>query len=194
MLVRHGRTEWNATQRFQGRTDVPLSKDGQGQARAVARALADDRFDAIYSSDLQRARHTALAIAKGRDLDVRLDVRLREFDFGAWEGLTWAEIVRRFPQLRNITRTSARDYAPLGGETFANVRQRARSFLHDVRGAPHSRVAVVTHAGVLHASIAELFGDDAELAGVRFSPGSITRIAFDEQGPRLDSLDVVPQA
>jgi broad specificity phosphatase PhoE len=191
ILVRHGRTEWNAAHRFQGRTDVPLSEEGVGQARAIAGALAGETFDSIYSSDLRRALQTAHTIAVGRNVDVRLDFRLREFDFGAWEGLTWAEILERFPDTNAAGGTSAGEYAPTGGETFDEVRARVRGFWNERLTGPAARNLVVTHAGILHAFIAELFGADIEAEGVRFAPGSITRIAFEGERPYLLVLDDV---
>jgi alpha-ribazole phosphatase len=191
VLVRHGRTEWNAAHRFQGRSDIPLSEEGAGQAAAIAAALAAETFDSIYSSDLRRALQTAHTIAVGRNLEVRLDYRLREFDFGAWEGLTWAEILERFPDTNAAGRTSAGEYAPPGGETFNEVRARVRGFWSERLAGPGARIVVVTHAGVLHAFIAELFGTDIEATGVHFAPGSITRIAFEGDRPYLVELDDV---
>ncbi|MBM4397717.1 MAG: histidine phosphatase family protein [Deltaproteobacteria bacterium] len=87
-LVRHGETDWNRENRFQGRRDVPLNDAGRAQAVKVAAALADRPLAAVRSSALSRARETAERIAEGRGIEVVVDDRLAEMDFGDWEGLT----------------------------------------------------------------------------------------------------------
>ena len=99
LIVRHGATANNAEARYTGQSDVPLSPLGERQVEAVARALADVRLDAIISSDLVRARSTAEAIARYHQVPVLLDPDLREIAIGAWEGLTYAEALRRDPSL-----------------------------------------------------------------------------------------------
>jgi broad specificity phosphatase PhoE len=88
LLVRHGETDWNAEGRLQGQTDRPLNDFGRRQARRLAEELADDRIEAIYSSDLARARETAAIVGERLGLPVTFDSDLREKDWGNWEGLT----------------------------------------------------------------------------------------------------------
>lgn len=95
LVVRHGESTWNAGGRWQGQADPPLSALGERQARAAAGRL--EAIDAIWSSDLERARRTAEIVAEQFDLAVRLDRRLRERDAGDWTGLTRSEIERQFP-------------------------------------------------------------------------------------------------
>ena len=195
-LIRHGPTEWNATRRFQGRTDVALSKLGRAHAAAIADALREERIDALYSSDLSRALETARPVAAAHAIPVLSDARLREFDFGAWEGLTWDEIVAANPHLAGRGSTAAKLYAPQGGESFAEVRRRIESFISEAR-ARHSggRIAVVTHAGPLHAALSvlglETAGTSADNLSVRFTPGGITRIVLGDRGARVVDLNSV---
>ncbi|MBD5634335.1 MAG: histidine phosphatase family protein, partial [Candidatus Eremiobacteraeota bacterium] len=114
-MVRHGRTAWNATGRFQGHTDVPLDEEGRSQARGVARLLEAERFDVAVSSDLVRARETAEIVLGGGPPPVESDPRWREMRFGAWEGLVWNEIVERQPELAARPSTTPRFYTPPGG-------------------------------------------------------------------------------
>ncbi len=185
-LIRHGPTEWNATRRFQGRTDVPLSAPGRAAARTIAQRLQDEPISRIYSSDLSRALSTARIVGAARAAEVVTDERLREFDFGRWEGLTWDEIVTRYPHLANLGFRAAKQYAPEGGESFAQVRERLASFLGDLAKEPFDAVAVVTHAGPLHAILSVL---DLEQPGLRFTPGGITRIEMERGKAVLVSLD-----
>ncbi|HVR46401.1 MAG TPA: histidine phosphatase family protein [Candidatus Binatia bacterium] len=185
-LIRHGPTEWNETGRFQGSTDLPLSERGRAHALAIASALGADGFRKVYSSDMQRARETARALADAYGVPLVDDSRLREFDFGRWEGLTWDEILAHDPELARRPRNAARYYRPAGGESFEQVRRRVRAFLDDLIAKGESPVAVVTHAGALHAFCAEL-----ELETTRFSPGGITRVAIGEDRARLLRLNDV---
>jgi len=192
-LIRHGPTEWNVTRRFQGRTDLPLSERGRAHAVAIAEALREETIDALYSSDLARAMETASAIAEPHAIAVVPDARLREFDFGAWEGLTWDEIVAANPHLAGRGSTAAKLYAPQGGESFEQVGARVESFFSEARDR-HSggRIVVVTHAGPLHAALSLLgreHGIPSDNLSLRFTPGGITRIAFEPDGARLVELD-----
>src|SRR5581483_12433051 len=84
LLVRHGETDWNSERRWQGHADEPLNETGRAQAREVADELADRSIDAVYSSDLSRARETAEIIAARLGLSVTTDARLGEVDVGDW--------------------------------------------------------------------------------------------------------------
>ncbi len=197
VVVRHGRTAWNADGRFQGHTDVPLDATGREQARALAATLRGERFDALVASDLSRARETAEAIAQGRATSLAVDVRWREMGFGAWEGLTWEQIVAREPALAGRSLTEPRGYVPPHGESFAVVCERVAEALLDIAAtAPDGgRVLVATHAGPLHALLRIALGETAAAAvKVRFTPASVTRLAFDRAGARVVELNATVDA
>ena len=144
ILARHGETDWNLERRVQGHTDRPLNETGRGQAVKLARELAGEPLDAVYASDLQRARETARIVAEPRGLTVTLLPALREKHFGTWEGLTDTEVLERFPSAR---RGSWGD-----GETSDDVAGRVLAALHAIaREQPGGRVLVVTHGGPLRA-------------------------------------------
>jgi broad specificity phosphatase PhoE len=192
VFVRHGETAWNAARRFQGQSDVPLSLRGQAQAAALARALCNVPFTHAYSSDLIRALETARAIVAGRDLPIVTDVRLREFDFGEWEGLTWNEIVVRWPELERRLPTQARLYEPIGGETFEHVVARVRAFLDELLDNSAVKYALVaTHAGALHAAMEVLRPEGFDPLSMVFSTASITRVAMEDGHARIISLNDV---
>lgn len=149
-LVRHGETDWNRAQRLQGWTDVPLNAQGQAQARAAAQELAGERFDAIWSSTLVRARATAEALADPHGLALQLDKRLRERHLGELQGLLKPEIERLHPELAQRMQQRRPDYAPPGGETLARFRARVEAWLADlVRAHGGHTVLAVSHGGVL---------------------------------------------
>ena len=150
LAVRHGETAWNTESRIQGHTDIPLNDTGLWQADRVARALHDERLQAVYSSDLLRARATAEAIAQAQQLTLRLETGLRERHFGHLEGLTRDEIAQRWPE--QTRRWLARDpaFGPDGGETLQAFYDRCVGTLaHLARRHPGECIAVVAHGGVL---------------------------------------------
>jgi 2,3-bisphosphoglycerate-dependent phosphoglycerate mutase len=132
LLVRHGETDWNADGRLQGQTDRPLSDFGRQQARRLADELATEDFEAIYSSDLARARETAEIVGARVGLPVELDPDLREKDWGTWEGLTAAE----------------RDRVEFAGESTEAHQERILQALQRISERhPGGNVLVVTHGG-----------------------------------------------
>ncbi|HEV3152945.1 MAG TPA: histidine phosphatase family protein [Candidatus Baltobacteraceae bacterium] len=192
-FVRHGETDWNRERRFQGQSDIPLNGQGRLQARAVARALARETFDSVVSSDLVRAMETARAVRTATP--VKADPRWREFAFGEWEGLTWEQILQRWPERAAQGAASARSYAPPGGETFDQVRERVGEALDEMRASGVQNALIVTHAGPLHAMLHHLFSDPQadtqELLAVRFTPASITRVRLEPDGNELLLLNDV---
>jgi broad specificity phosphatase PhoE len=152
LLTRHGETDWNSAGRWQGHSDTPLNEVGRRQARALADLL--DGVDAIYSSDLARARETAEIVAERLGLPVRLDPRLRERGFGSWEGLTTTEIERRF--VDDHRRWQGGDgFGAADAEPFDAFASRIHAFVDDVlRLHADETVLVVAHGGsirVVHA-------------------------------------------
>jgi broad specificity phosphatase PhoE len=133
LLVRHGETDWNAEGRLQGHTDRPLSDYGRRQAQQLAGELEDEVLEAIYSSDLARARETAEIVGERLGLPVVLDPDLREKDWGTWEGLNAVE----------------RDRVEFVGETTEAHQERMLRALRRIaeRHPGDGRVLVVTHGG-----------------------------------------------
>ena len=97
ILLRHGRTAWNAERRFQGQLDPPLDEVGRMQAYEVAGLVAALRPDVLVSSDAARARQTAELVSAAIGLPVQADARLRERSLGHWEGLTRDEVAEKYP-------------------------------------------------------------------------------------------------
>jgi probable phosphoglycerate mutase len=149
-LVRHGETDWNAQRRIQGNLDIPLNPTGIAQAHAAARGLGSAGIELIYSSDLARARQTAEAIAQHAGLPLRLCPELRERCYGIFEGLTYDEAQRRFPEV--YARFESRDTAfPVPeGESLQQLASRVEFALRRIAADhPTRTVLVVTHGGVL---------------------------------------------
>ena len=151
--VRHGETAWNVDTRIQGQIDIGLNARGQWQAQQLGAALAEHGLNHIYTSDLARAHHTALAIAKHAGIApqaVALHAGLRERAFGVFEGRTHAEIEAQWPQDALRWRQRVPDWAPQGGESPLQLRQRvAQTVAHIAARHPGEHIALVAHGGVL---------------------------------------------
>ena len=151
--VRHGETAWNVDTRIQGQIDIGLNTRGQWQAQQLGAALAEHGLNHIYTSDLARAHHTALAIATHAGIApqaVALHAGLRERAFGVFEGRTHAEIEAQWPQDALRWRQRVPDWALQGGESPLQLRQRvAQTVAHIAARHPGEHIALVAHGGVL---------------------------------------------
>ena len=159
LIVRHGETEWNATGRIQGHTDVTLSEKGRWQARLMAGRLADVPIRAAYCSDLKRATETAKIILGERDIQLNPTPRLREYHKGVFEGLTAAEMQSKHPELFSASLLKDLDFAPTGGESIIQTSARIAGFLADVKQMHgNDPVLIVGHGGSLRAVLVTLLG------------------------------------
>jgi broad specificity phosphatase PhoE len=163
LLLRHGRTEWNATGRFQGQLDSPLDVIGRAQAKAAAVAVAPMQPDAIVTSDLMRAADTAAEVAAEASVSPVTDERLREIFLGTWQGLTRAEAREQFADEYARWQTGE-DARRGGGETYAEVGSRSAGCVVDWldRLGPGSLLVAVTHGGTARATIGTLLGMDPD--------------------------------
>lgn len=185
LLIRHGHTE-AIGRRLVGRLPgVGLSPLGRAEVEALASRLAMRRLAAIYSSPLERAVHTAKAIARTQDLEVTCLDALTELDFGEWTGNTF-DALDRLPEWRRFN--SHRSTAPVPrGETAIDVQRRAVGALEHVRAIHRGHtVALVSHQDVIRSVILHCAGASLDLYD-RFaiSPASITEIELDASGWRI---------
>lgn len=150
VAVRHGETAWNAEMRMQGQLDVALNDVGRWQAARVAAALADERFDAIYSSDLLRATQTAEGLARVQGRPVVTDRGLRERCFGVFQGFTFDEVAARWPEQSRRWRQREPDFAPEGAETLREFSARCVGTAARLAAAhPGGSIVLVAHGGVM---------------------------------------------
>jgi len=150
LAIRHGETAWNVDGRIQGQLDVPLNEMGRWQVHRLALAVADEDIAAVYSSDLRRALETAQAVARGSGDPVVTDTGLRERGFGTFEGLSYAEINERWPEMGERWRRRDPTFGAPGGETLNEFY--ARSIAAASRLAalhPGQTIALVSHGGVM---------------------------------------------
>ena len=150
LAIRHGETDWNVDGRIQGQLDVPLNEMGRWQVHRLALAVADEGLAAIYSSDLLRAYETAQAVARGSGQPIATDPGLRERGFGEFEGLSYAEINRRWPDLGERWRRRDPEFAAPGGETLNQFYARSTTTAARLAALhPGEAIALVAHGGVM---------------------------------------------
>lgn len=202
-FVRHGESLANHAQRFQGQGDSPLSELGHTQARALAKRLACHAFDLVVSSDLARAVDTARALG----VPFERDPALREFDVGAWEGLTRAEVSTRFAA--ELARLDAGEEVAFGGgESYPSFCARVDGAVERLRAAlqPGQRALVVCHGGVIGALFAGVLGlrgrrdvpigrvFNSALSELSFSPDGRARMLVYNDSLHLAELGMFPHA
>lgn len=163
LFVRHGETDWNRAQRFQGQSDIPLNATGRAQAQEIGRRLAKEEIDAIYASDLSRAWDTASVIANLHGIEPTPEPALREGSFGQWEGLTYNEIQQRDPEAVQAWHEDLSTFTPPGGETIQQLSERAVAAYQQIESKHQDQtVLLVAHGGSLQMLICSLLGLSAK--------------------------------
>lgn len=165
ILLRHGRTAWNASGRFQGQADPPLDGTGLAQATRAATQLRTLEPDAVVSSDLQRATQTAELVGASCALAVTVDSRLREVALGRWEGLSPSDAAAAFPE-EYAAWAAGRDVRRGGGETEQEAGRRALASLAPLlERCRAGQTAVVVSHGLVLRSVLRGLADRADLKG-----------------------------
>jgi broad specificity phosphatase PhoE len=151
LMARHGETDWNRDNRFQGHADPPLNDLGREQAHELAERLAREQLDAVYTSPLRRAGETAKIIASRLGLEAEPVDGLLEVDVGSWSGLTRTEVERRFPD--GYRRWLDLGYGWDDGESYQELGERVLAALTGLAARhPGGRILVVTHGGPMRAA------------------------------------------
>ena len=157
LLVRHATAEGKG--RFQGQRDVSLTRAGRQELQLLCEKCSQHPVRAVYSSDLRRARETAVAVARKFGLEVEVRPELREMHFGQWEGLSWNQIARRFPRLASLWIAQFPRHAIPGAEPLSQFKKRIAAGVREIVAANRGQCAlVVTHAGVIRFTLGKVLG------------------------------------
>ena len=186
-LVRHGTTQYNLENRFQGHLDIPLSNQGIEQAKKLADYLKDKKIDAIYTSDLKRAEQTAEYIAAAKSMKYRLLPSLREVDVGELEGLRWHEVKKEYPDW--VKKQHVHGYP--GGETRIEIERRVSNLWDSVvKRHKGDGVVLVTHGGIIKALICQILGISQEdRSNFIVDNASVSTIIVADSGAKLKMLN-----
>lgn len=185
LLLRHGATDWNVQGRCQGASDIELNETGLRQAEEAATALSTEAIDAVYSSNLKRARQTARLVSLPHNLAVTIEDGMRELDHGALEGLTFDEIKQRYPEFISKWRSEPAELQIPGGERLIEVARRAWDGLNRIvqRHSDGQTVVVVSHNFPILSILCRV--TDTPLDRYRsfhVDPCSVTRLSRDDLG------------
>jgi broad specificity phosphatase PhoE len=181
-LVRHGETDWNKKKLIQGVTDVPLNKKGERQAEELAQKLTGVKFDAVFSSDLVRAKRTAEIISLEKKLAVKTTKALRERFFGQFEGLSYTRYNKKIVSLLKEYRLRAKKIRELEGDE--EMMARLIPFLREVAvGYFGKSVLMLSHGGIMRAFLIHLGFATYET----LPSGSISNLAYVKL--RCDGVD-----
>lgn len=191
LLVRHGITQHNIEWRYTGQVDAPLAELGILQAEAVGEYLAKEKLDVILSSDLQRARDTARAIARHHNLPVLEDPDLREISMGAWEGLNREQIKEAHSTSWTFVRSDPVNHAPPGGENFLQLHERATRALQRCQERYAGQTVLwATHGGLIGTAVCVALRLDLSYRHCfRHENTSITEIRFGEGLPTIERVN-----
>lgn len=186
LLLRHGATALSGERRFSGREDIPLTKEGLKQAKQAARRIAANGTNVVITSPLERARRTAELVAAAAGASLVVEDDLVEADFGAWQGLTFAEVGGRWPDDMKAWLASP-DARPPDGESFAMVAMRVLAaqdrLLENYR---HSRTVVVSHVTPIKTLICRaLLAPPEAMFRMNLDVASLTRIDCFDNGSAL---------
>ena len=186
LLLRHGQTPMSVQKRYAGLSDVPLTEVGVQQAAAAGKRLALAGLTAIVTSPLARAVRTAEAVAAATGAPVEADEGFRETDFGAWDGLTFAEVGERWPA--ELTAWLADpDVAPPGGESFADVSTRVEGALRRVLADHQGRtVLIVSHVTPIKTLVAAaLLAPPPALYRMHLDVAALCQVDWYADGPAV---------
>ena len=187
LLLRHGQTALSAERRFAGRGDIRLTELGLEQARAAAVRLAQrGGVDLVLTSPLLRARQTAEIVAAAVGAPLEMDDDLAETDFGNWEGMTFGEVMARWPDEMAAWMADPQ-IAPPGGESFAAVSVRVDAALDRLLGAHQGQtVVVVSHVTPIKTIVCRaVLAPAAALFRIHLEVAALSEVAWFADGPAL---------
>lgn len=190
ILIRHGQTDMNKDQLYYGRLDVPINETGKEQAENTRKNLVELEidYDKIYSSPMKRAYETA-EIVNYKNLEIEKDDELREMDFGIFEGLSYKEIIKKYPEEMEKLKKDWKTYSYVTGENPFMLQKRALKFLEKIDKNKNNMV--VTHWGIICTLLSFLFS--SELEGYwkyQVKNGGIVIIEFSDGYPILCGFNV----
>lgn len=187
ILTRHGQTDYNAQRRYQGKTDIPLNATGIAQAKLLAERLRKVPFDAVFCSDLQRAGLTAKLLLERHlsDLEPQVTPLLQEIGGGRFEGHTWEENQKLFPEITAQWEQGNGWYTPPDGESLETALARVKQVLEEIvqryPGDQHA-ILVVAHGGIIGLLLTYLLGMDSQrLRQLRVDSCSLTIVDIYEK-------------
>lgn len=179
-LTRHGQSEHNKKNEIQGQIDSKLTEKGRDQAKELAESLSNHDFDAIYSSDLKRAKNTAGIINQRHDLKLRETEKLRERDLGDLEG-------NHYTKWDDVEAEDHHNWRPENGESLKEHKDRAMDVLEEIKDSEDlEEVLIVAHGGTIRAMLMAILGCKSRQAWkIKLDNCSLTELRVTEDGWKI---------
>lgn len=192
-LIRHGQIASTKPRRFIGRTELPLTADGEKQITSLGKVLAGHSFDRLVCSPLSRCQKSGKILSRTLGTIIETENEISEIDLGDWEGLTVAEVKSKFPGEYEKRGENLAGYRPKGGESFSNLQDRVWPAFVRIIEATTSVSAVVAHAGVNRILLCHLLGIPLEnMFRIPQDYGCYNIIFAGQKGIRVGSVNSVP--
>jgi len=178
ILIRHGETEWSYQKRYCGLTDIDLNEIGRRQARKLLKRLSREKIHKVYSSDMKRTLQFAKMVFK--DTPVEQLLHLREINFGIFEGLTYQDVMAKYPQVYRKWLENPLDIIIPQGESLNSLAGRVRKALRRILSQDSNKtVAVFTHGGPIRVILCDILKVDLkEIWQIEQELASISMIEF----------------
>jgi probable phosphoglycerate mutase len=190
-LLRHGDSRQDEIKRYIGQADLPLNAEGRAQAACWQKKLAHIAMERIFCSDLSRSIESARIIAGGRSESVQPLHKLREINLGAWDGLSFDDVRRLYPDEYERRGANMVTYRSPGGECFADLAARVVPLFVEIVAGSSGNLLIVGHAGVNMVIICHILGMPLEnLFRIRQDYGCMNIIEFDSHGMRLQTMNL----
>lgn len=180
ILVRHGSTSWTKSKRYQGVSDVPLSREGIKQAKNLAKRLKKEKIDLIYTSKLKRAIQTTEQINKFHKLPIIKKKELNERSYGKWGGLTKEQVKESCPKDYERYHKNKYSVRPTGGESLIDLKKRLKPFIEKIINKNKEKTILISaHNGPLRVMLGILMNwSGRNVASLQMKPTSITLIVI----------------
>lgn len=190
MVIRPGETEWNKIGRWQGHVAVPLNELGRAQAERLGRFMQPIGVNALYSSDLRRARDTAQIISQHTGVKPIFDQRLRERAMGEWQGLVMDDIISWYPQEYERLQADPEGFQVPGGESRRQVIQRVQTAFNDIVARGGEVITIISHTTALRLLLDALV-PETDPYRIQFHNMSVTTLINENDTWRISQLDDV---
>jgi alpha-ribazole phosphatase len=162
-FIRHGETEENAKKTYYGGLDAGLSQKGINQCINARKYILNIEFQKVYISESCRTRQSAEILLKDVSEEFIIDKRLNELSFGDFEGKTYEEIIRLYPEEEKQWRQNWKEFCPPGGESYREFYERVKDFMVSLEALNEENILVITHGGVIRAAYTYIMGGDLDI-------------------------------
>jgi alpha-ribazole phosphatase len=190
ILIRHGETDSNKNGKFTGSTDISINSKGAEQAGSLPVLLKDDTISSVYTSDLKRCKETAKFIKCDK---VSHTGKLREMDFGHWEGMSYKEIKEKYPEEIEKWENDWSTFGIPEGESFADMSRRVLEEFDKIvklHNSSNDKIAIVTHGGCIRTILGHyISGSIKDCWKFQIENAAVTRLCFDRDYFYLKTLN-----